>query len=222
MLGGDNCEPRHVPKQSRCPTTTEVTLSLLKRNNFETTPNYTQLFSRKMGKSKKKPRPTKISGLTKDRPVKTFADPETEILHKQKILPVLKDLTSPEPNSRSLAASAIANLIEDAKCRKLLLKERLVRVLMEQTITDANLEVAVRGWGVFRNLALEEGSDFGLHLYRLDILTSLEAALKSVGNEGDDALVNVSSAEWPVRSLLHLMMDPFYGCRRSSKIAHGI
>jgi len=51
---------------------------------------------------------------------------------------------------------------------------------MEQTLTDSEMEVVVAGWGVLRNLAVEEDWSFGIHLYRQDILTPVEAAIKSV------------------------------------------
>ncbi|KAI9845062.1 MAG: hypothetical protein M1830_007567 [Pleopsidium flavum] len=133
-----------------------------------------------MGKSRKRDRPKQRQDLTIGRPPKPPADPETAALRDQKILPVIAALAGPESKKRSEAAIAIANLIEDQRCRKLLLKEQIVRVIMEQTITDSNLEVVVAGWGVLRNLALEEGPDFGLHLYRQDILTPVEAAVRNV------------------------------------------
>lgn len=125
-------------------------------------------------------------------------DPELAAVREQKILPVLKDLTSTDPKARSSAALAIANIIEDAKCRKLLLREQLVRTLMENTITDGNLETRVAGWGVLRNLVLEEEFDFSIHLYRQDILTAIEGAIKFVG-----------SRESPSGGMA---IDDWYGC----------
>ncbi|KAH0547639.1 hypothetical protein FGG08_000128 [Glutinoglossum americanum] len=133
-----------------------------------------------MGKSKRKGRPKPRTDPTIGRPAKSPSDPETAAIRDQKILPVLSQLSSPNSKSRSTAASAIANLIEDQECRKLLLKDQVVRLIMEQTLTDSEIEVVVAGWGVLRNLALEEDWTFGIHLYRQDILTPLEAAIKNV------------------------------------------
>lgn len=133
-----------------------------------------------MGKPRRRDR-------TKDRtnpiakPVKPPTDPELAAIREKQILPIIADLTSPESKKRSSAAVAIANIIEDAKCRKLLLRERIVRTLLEQTITDSALESKSAGWGILRNLALEEEADFCIHLYRQDILTAIRGIAKNVG-----------------------------------------
>ena len=45
------------------------------------------------------------------KPVKPPADPELAALRESQILPILKDLQSPEAKSRTSAASAIANIV---------------------------------------------------------------------------------------------------------------
>jgi len=133
-----------------------------------------------MGKPRRRDR-------TKDRtnpiakPVKPPTDPELAAIREKQILPIVADLTSPESKKRSSAAVAIANIIEDTKCRKLLLREQIVRILLEQTITDSALESKSAGWGILRNLALEEEADFCIHLYRQDILTAIQGIAKNVG-----------------------------------------
>lgn len=108
------------------------------------------------------------------------SDPELAAIREQRILPVLKDLQSPELKTRSAAALAITNIIEDTKCRKLLLREQIVKILFEQTLTDSSLDTRANGWGILRNLALEEEADFCIHLYRQDVLTAIEGVVKSV------------------------------------------
>jgi hypothetical protein len=123
---------------------------------------------------------------TKDRtnpiakPAKPPTDPELAAILEKQILPIINDLTNPESKKRSSAAVAIANIIEDTKCRKLLLREQIVRILLEQTITDSALESRSAGWGILRNLALEEEADFCIHLYRQDILTAIQGITQSV------------------------------------------
>lgn len=131
----------------------------------------------KMGKSKPRVR-------TKNRAnpaAKPPADPELAAIREQRILPVLKDLQSPDVKARSAAARAITNLIEDQKSRKLLLREQIVKILFEQTLTDSSLETRTDGWGILRNLALEEEADFCIHLYRQDILTAIGGVVGTVG-----------------------------------------
>src|SRR3954467_7943379 len=106
-----------------------------------------------MGKSKPKNREKKRDNPT-SKPIKPPTDPELAEIREQRILPVLNDLQSAELEKRSSAAKAIANIIEDSKCRKLLLREQIVRILFEQTLTDSSLETRTAGWGILRNLAL--------------------------------------------------------------------
>lgn len=108
------------------------------------------------------------------------ADPELAAIREQRILPVLKDLQSAELKTRSSAARVITNIIEDSKCRKLLLREQIVRILLEKTLSDSSLDTRADGWGILRNLALEEEADFCVHLYRQDILTAIEGVVKTV------------------------------------------
>lgn len=132
-----------------------------------------------MGKYRKKDRPRGRADPISGRPAKVL-DAATAALRDQKVLPAVAALRA-DTKSKTVAATTIANLIEDERCRKLLLREGLVRLLMEDTINDSDLEVACKGWGILRNLALAEQPDFCLHLYRQDILTPLEAAVLKVG-----------------------------------------
>lgn len=132
-----------------------------------------------MGKSKPRFR-NKTRADPIGKPVKPPSDPELAAIRQNRILPLLLDLQSPELKKRSSAASVIANIIEDPKCRKLLLKEQIVSILFEHTLTDSNFEARTAGWGVMRNLALEEDSDFSVHLHRRDILTAIEGVVRSV------------------------------------------
>jgi hypothetical protein len=133
-----------------------------------------------MGKSR---RNRANAGQRKDpivKPVKPPSDPELAALREAKILPVIKDLKSADPKARSAAASAISNIIQDTKCRKLLLREQVVHTVLTQTLTDSAIESRAAGWGILQVLAQEEDADFCIHLYRLDVLTAIEHAAKAV------------------------------------------
>lgn len=132
-----------------------------------------------MGKSRRKDR-AKDRTNPVAKPVKSPTDPELVAIREKQILPIIADLTSPKSEKRSSAAVAIANIIEDTKCRKLLLREQIVRILLEQTITDSALESKSAGWGILRNLAIEEDADFCTHLYRQDILSAIQAVAQNV------------------------------------------
>ncbi|KUJ16197.1 uncharacterized protein LY89DRAFT_617265 [Mollisia scopiformis] len=132
-----------------------------------------------MGKSKPRVRAKNRVDPT-SKPIKPPADPELAAIREQRILPVLQDLQCSDVNKRSAAARAITNLIEDTKSRKLLLREQIVRILFEQTLTDSNLGTRTDGWGILRNLALEEDADFCVHLYRKDVLTAIQSVITTI------------------------------------------
>jgi len=117
------------------------------------------------------------------KPVKLPSDPELLKLRETTILPVLNALKSPEPKSRTEAAGAIANIVQDAKCRKLLLREKVVTLLLTETLSDNSIDSRAAGWKILRVLAQEEERDFCVHLYRLDVLTAIEHASKTVSNQ---------------------------------------
>lgn len=132
------------------------------------------------------------------KPVKPPSDPELAALRETKVLPVLKDLQSADPASRSTAATAISSIIQDSRCRKLLLREKIVHVVLTQTLTDAALESRAAGWGILQVLAQEEEADFCVHLFRLDVLTAIEHASKAVSEKlqsKDPGLQQISIAE---------------------------
>ncbi|KAK1759378.1 synchronized import protein 1 [Echria macrotheca] len=114
------------------------------------------------------------------KPVKPPSDPKLAALRETKILPVLKDLKSLDPKARTTAASAIANIVTDTECRKLLLREQVVHTVLTETLTDNNVDGRAAGWEILRVLAQEEEDDFCVHLYRLDILTAIEHAGKAI------------------------------------------
>ena len=116
--------------------------------------------------------------------VKPPTDPELAKLREDKILPVLKDLKSPDAKSRTTAAGAIANIVQDEKCRKLLLREQVVHLVLTETLTDNNIDSRAAGWEILKVLAQEEEADFCVHLYRLDVLTAIEHAAKAVSRLG--------------------------------------
>ncbi|KAK0735687.1 hypothetical protein B0T21DRAFT_289651 [Apiosordaria backusii] len=108
------------------------------------------------------------------------SDPELAKLRESKILPILKDLKNPEAKSRTQAAGAIANIVQDAKTRKLLLREQVVHIVLTETLTDNSIDSRAAGWEILKVLAEEEEADFCVHLYRLDILTAIEHAAKAI------------------------------------------
>ncbi|KAL2131537.1 hypothetical protein VTI74DRAFT_4914 [Chaetomium olivicolor] len=132
-----------------------------------------------MGKSRR----NRAKGNRSDpiaKPVKPPSDPELAKLRESKILPVLKDLQSPDAKSRTSAAGAIANIVQDAKCRKLLLREQVVHIVLTETLTDNSIDSRAAGWEILKVLAQEEEADFCVHLYRIDVLTAIEHAAKAI------------------------------------------
>ncbi|RYP13706.1 hypothetical protein DL767_010610 [Monosporascus sp. MG133] len=139
-----------------------------------------------MGKSRRnrgsgqKQRSDPMAGK-KDKPVKPPTDPELAALREKSVLPVLRDLQSADPKRRTAAAAAVAHVVaRDARCRKLLLRERVVGVLLGETLTDSSLEGRAAGWQILRTLAAEEEPDFCVHLYRVDVVTAVQHAAKKI------------------------------------------
>ncbi|KAL7796643.1 hypothetical protein V8C37DRAFT_372472 [Trichoderma ceciliae] len=127
-----------------------------------------------MGKSKKTRGGHRSDPVAKT--VKPPSDPELAALRESKILPIINDLKRADPKARSAAASLISSIIQDTKCRKLLLREQIVFTVLTQTLTDAALESRAAGWGILQVLAQEEEADFCVHLFRQDVLTAIEFA----------------------------------------------
>jgi hypothetical protein len=131
-----------------------------------------------MGKSRQRKRTENQHGAIK--PVKPPSDPELAALREEKIVPLIKNLTNSDPTVRTSAAIAISSTIEDTKFRKLFLREQLVKILLEQTLTDQVLELRSVGWAILRTLALNEEFGFSIHLYRLGISSAIERTIQSV------------------------------------------
>jgi hypothetical protein len=133
-----------------------------------------------MGKAKKNRIRPGRAGDPLARPSKPPADPELAALREQKILPVLQNLQSSEGKTRSMAATAVANMIDNDKCRRLLLREQLVPIIMKNTLTDSSPDGRAAGWEILRMVSELEDSGFCVHLFRLDVLTAIEGACKTV------------------------------------------
>ncbi|OAQ98999.1 hypothetical protein LLEC1_02642 [Akanthomyces lecanii] len=131
-----------------------------------------------MGKSRRNRAGARKDPLAK--PIKPPSDPELAALREAKVLPAIKDLKSTDTKKRTAAASAISNIIQDTKCRKLLLREQIVHTILNETITDTALESRAAGWGILQVLAQEEDADFCIHLFRSDVLTAIEYASKNI------------------------------------------
>lgn len=107
-------------------------------------------------------------------------DIKDENTRQNKIVPLISKLSSSAPNDRSVALSAIMVLAEDARMRRLLLKERLVTTLLEQTLNDLNDEIVVELFGLLRNLTIEEGHEVAKHLWRSNIWAAIEKGLEKI------------------------------------------
>lgn len=136
------------------------------------------------------------------KPVKPPSDPELAALREAKIVPIIRDLQSADSKSRSSAAAAISSIIQDERCRKLLLREQIVHIILSQTLTDAALESRAAGWGILQVLAQEEDADFCVHIYRQDILTAIEHASRTVSSRSRTAVPHSLTPRRPQRSSL--------------------
>ncbi|EEB06577.1 hypothetical protein SJAG_01621 [Schizosaccharomyces japonicus yFS275] len=101
---------------------------------------------------------------------------------KETAIPVLEKLSSSEAKERSWSASAISNLIlGDSETRLLLLKNGLVKKLLER-LTDDSIEVVIEVTGAIRNLAVEDGYDVCMDMYRKNILSPLKTWMAKIAS----------------------------------------
>lgn len=128
---------------------------------------------RRNQKARLNPVARKNAGLDKQ-------DAKDEATRVNKIAPMISKLSSSAPNDRSMAINAIMVLAEDPRLRRMLLKERLVATVMEQTLNDSNDEIVVELFGLLRNLAIEEGHDVAKHIWRLNIWPAIDASLQKI------------------------------------------
>lgn len=154
--------------------------------------------------------------------VKPPTDPELLTIREKRILPVIKDLRSSDPKARSAAAGAVANIVQDEKCRKLLLREQIVPIVLTETLTDSSLDSRAAGWEILRVLASEEEADFCVHLFRLDVLTAVEHAAKSVGIRPWALGISTCVADNICRWYKQLRTQALPSCPRLTSRWHGI
>lgn len=110
----------------------------------------------------------------------TKQEVKDESTRQSKILPLINKLTSTVPNERAMAVGAITVLAEDARMRRMLLKERLLAILMENCLNDLNDEIVVESFGLLRNIAIEEGYEVAKFCWRQNIWAAIEAALAKI------------------------------------------
>lgn len=135
-----------------------------------------------MGKLKKGRRNqrSRINPVARKNGVSGKQEAKDENTRQNKIVPLIAKLSSSAANDRSVALSAITVLAEDTRMRKMLLKEKLVATVMEQTLTDSDDEIVVESFGLLRNLAIEEGHDVAKFLWRSNIWASIESGLQKI------------------------------------------
>ncbi|KAF3904154.1 hypothetical protein AA313_de0205323 [Arthrobotrys entomopaga] len=105
---------------------------------------------------------------------------ETEIIRDQKISPIITGIQSATPAERAQHLVAATSIVEDPSCRKLLLREHIVRLVMERSLCDSAQEVVAAAWAFLNTLVLHEGYDVAVHLYRKGILKHVDGIIESI------------------------------------------
>jgi hypothetical protein len=72
--------------------------------------------------------------------------------------------------------------LQDERCLMVVLGEKIVHIILSQTLSDDALDGRAGGWGILQVLAQEEDADFCVHIYRQDILTAIEHASRTVSS----------------------------------------
>lgn len=124
-----------------------------------------------------------------------------EAMSVKKIQPLLKQLNSAAPNDRAMALGSVTVLCEDPYMRKLFLKEKLLHLIMSKLLSDDNMEIVVESYGLLRNLALEEGYDVCVFLWRSDIWTCIKSGLEKLLKSLESLKANIKSSAESTRLL---------------------
>lgn len=125
-----------------------------------------------MGKSKKRSRASKARTNPLHNKLNSAAKDASLIT--KKIQPLLTQLQSAVPNDRNMAISSISVLCDDPHMRQLLLREKLVQIILNHTLSDSNKDIVIEAYGLLRNLTLEEGYDISIYLWRNKIWVSIK------------------------------------------------
>lgn len=163
-----------------------------------------------MGKLKKSKRnQNRTNPLARGR--KLSNETKSEESARRRALPLIEKLTSTSANDRAMALAAITVLCEDENTRKVLLKERIITIIMEQCLTDSDDEIVVEAFGVLRNIAVEEGYDVIQHIWRQNIWTAIEGALvkiqKSFEYLGSGKTSTIGNKKADEKARLQLLYD---------------
>lgn len=135
--------------------------------------------------------------------------PHEDSLKNNKVVPLIKKLSSASPNDRSMALSAISVLCEDTKLRKIMLKEKLINIVMEQCLNDNNDEIVVESFGLLRNLVIDEGYDVAKFLLRSKILVSIQAGMEKAAKSFE--FLNQGSAKTTEKQVLFEFSENLIG-----------
>lgn len=109
-------------------------------------------------------------------------DADEKNMRQTQIAPVMERLQQ-EGSARNEGLTIIAALADDSSFRKLLLKERLLKVLLEQCLPDPSMEIKTKTLGVLQTVCVEEGYETGIFLYRNKILDVIEQCLAKIRDE---------------------------------------
>ncbi|KAF5103149.1 hypothetical protein D0Z03_000287 [Geotrichum reessii] len=109
------------------------------------------------------------------------ADTSNDIkIINEKVRPVLEKLVSNDITDKTMAISTIGTMIEDPKQRTLLLKEKLLKTLLETSIKDDNVQFVSEVLGLLRNISIEEGYDVCIFLWRQNIIEYMKKGLNII------------------------------------------
>ena len=132
-----------------------------------------------MAKSKKKSRASRARLNPLRNAQKSTTTKDTGLVTR-KIQPLVKQLQSAVPSERNIALSSISVLCDDPHMRQLFLKERLLQVVLSNLLNDDNADIVIEAYGLLRNIALDEGYDASIFLWRNNVWTSIQSGLQQV------------------------------------------
>lgn len=126
-----------------------------------------------MGKAKKKSgsKPNRNNPISRpNNGGKGALSPKDQQFLENKVKPLLETLEAPEIEPRAAALSEVTLLCEDTRYRSIFLKEKLLKIILNLIQQESNQEVLKEAFGLLRNIAIEEGHDSTIFLWRQNIV----------------------------------------------------
>lgn len=136
-----------------------------------------------MGKIKRSTNKSRSNPLARTKPASTVTKSDGDAIRRNQIVPVVQNLQ--RGGQDTLNALIVAQIIaQDDTLRPLLLKERLLKAILEHCIPQSNTtSIKTQTLALLQVVVEEEGYEAGIFLFRNKILDTIESCLASIRDD---------------------------------------